>query len=218
MMNRFLAIIMGVLVVGAMIVGIIYRSTYTNITEEPDFMEKYFSVALYDFDMSPQLFERMGEELPNSPIIVRVKSDGTRDFEFKSIKQNVEVLEVYRGDELTVGDEIAVRMRGGFLVFENMSANVHFVNFMQDGDEYLLFLEGKFESPDPKEDNHYIFSDLIIPGIFNYEDKDHTIIETSQGDRYVPYKEVKDNEFFVSSEEVLDELMKLKHDLLKQYP
>lgn len=209
---------MGVLIVGAIIVGAIFRSTYTNITTESDFMENHFSVALYDFDMSPDLITFMREDLPISNIIIRVRAQGIREYEFESVKQLVEVLEVYHGDELSVGDEIYVRLKNAFLNFDWMTVNMGFVNFMRSDDEYLLFLERKFDSPDPKEENHYIFSELIIPGIFNYQDLDHTIIETSKGNRYVPYKDVKDNEFFVSSEEALAALLDLKHELLEAYP
>src|SRR5699024_1694420 len=218
MVNKIISALIGLAIVVAIIVGLIFRQTYTNITEEADFMEEYFSVALYDFDMSPNLVERMRTELPNSQLIVRVKPQGIIDYSFAIIKQYVEVLEVYQGNELEVGDQIGITLNAWGFYFDDMTANLNFVNFMQDDSEYLLFLEGKVDSPDPNETNTYTFSDLIIPGIFNYQDQDHTVIDVPVDDRYVPYKDVKDNEFFVSSEEALTALLELKHELLQAYP
>lgn len=58
---------------------------------------------------------------------------------------------------------------------------------------------------------------IILP-ILIYQDQNQTVISVPEDDRYVPYREVKDNEFFVGSEEALESLMNLKHELLIMYP
>lgn len=226
MVNKILSTIMVTAVIVAAIVGLIFRQTYTNITTEPNFMEEHFSVALYDLDLapdlinedsSPPLIEVMRTELPNSNLIVRVKSHGKSRHIFKNTTQYADVLEVYQGDEVEVGDEIGITYHGMFF-FDDMSANLNFVNFLQPNDEYLLFLDQRVDSHDPKDDSLYEFNSSVIPGIFNYEEKDHTIMDVPETNWNVPYSKVKDNEFFVSSEANLEALTELKHELLELYP
>ena len=218
MLNKILSAVMITAIIVAIIIGLFFRQTYTNITAEPNFMENHFSVALWDLDMSPSLIDTMRNDLPNSNLIIRAKSEGPMDYTFKNNKQHIEVVEVYQGDDVDVGDQIAITLEGWMFFFDDMTANLNFVNVMQPDHEYLIFLDQKIDSPDPKENNIYSLGQLIIPGIFNYEDQNHTIINVPEDYPYVPYREVKDNEFFISSEKALEALMELKHEFLQQYP
>ncbi|KPB06043.1 hypothetical protein [Bacillus sp. CHD6a] len=217
MLNKILSMIMILAFIGATITGYVMKDTYSNVTATSTVMDN-FTVALWDFDMSPTIIQTMKNDLPHSNLIIRVVSEGETSFSFKNNKQYVKVLEVYKGDEVRVGDEIAVTSLSWQLFFDDMSANLNFVNFMQPQNEYLIFLDRKLDSLDPNEDNIYLLPDLIIPPIFNYQDKSHKIINVPKENRYVPYEEVKENEFLVSSEEALNELTKLKHKLIQQYP
>lgn len=208
----------GALVI-AIIVGVIFRQTYTNVTAEPNVLDN-FSVALWDFDMvSPDFLQLIGENLSSSNLIIRAKSDGEMKYSFKNNKQYIEVIEVYKGDELNAGDQIAVTSHSWLFFFDEMRANVGFVNVMQPGHEYLIFLDQQLETLETEKDTIYLLQESIISPIFNYEDQgnDKIISIDDPYDRYVPYEEVKDNEFFVSSEEALEALMELKHELLEQY-
>lgn len=220
MMNKILSFIIVGAIVVAVVIGLIFRQTYSNVTTEEDFMEKYFSVALWDLDIVPSDYnELMKHHLPNSTSIIRAKITEEVSYTFKSSKQYVEVLDVFKGDELKVGDQIAITSLSWGLVFDNMSSNIGFVNIMQPGDEYLIFLEEEIETLAPEEYHLYSLTESIITPIFNYDDQSNTVIPLKDpNDRYVSYEEVKDNEFMVSSDEALDALMELKHDLLRQYP
>lgn len=217
MLNKILSIIMIIAFIGAIVTGYVMKGTYSNVTAASTVMDN-FTVALWDFDMSPNIIQTMKNDLPESNLIIRVVSEGETSFSFKNNKQYVKVVEVYKGNELSVGDEIAVTTLGWRFFFDDMSANLGFVNFMQPENEYLIFLDRKIDSLDPKEDNIYLIPDLIIPPIFNYQDKNHTIINVHKDDRNVPYEVVKENEFLVSSVEALNELTKLKHEFLQKYP
>lgn len=215
MFNKICSILVAAALFIAIIIGIIYRQSYTNITAQPNPLEN-FSVALWDVNIGPPDFiDLLRDELPESNFIIRVKSLGQIEYLFKAKKQLVEVLEVYKGDEIEVGDVIWVA--GGPLFFDGMTANMGFVNVMEPNQEYLIFLEEKLESMNKKEVVYGVPGFIISP-IFSYNDYDHEILSVSEGNRYVPYKEVKNNEFFVSSEEALQALMNLKHDLLQLYP
>lgn len=216
MYNKLCSILVVVALFITIIIGIIYRQSYTNITAQPNPLEN-FSVALWDVNIGPpNLMDILRDELPESQFIIRAKSLGQIDYVYKAKKQLVEVLEVYKGDELEVGDVIWV-VAGGPLFFEVMTANMGFVNVMEANQEYLIFLEEKIETMN-KNEVVYGVPGFIISPIFSYNDYDHEILSVSEDNRYVPYKEVKDNEFFVSSEEALQALMNLKHDLLQLYP
>ena len=217
MFNKISSIIVVVSLFIAITIGIIFRQTYTNITAQPNPLEN-FSVALFDTDMGPEnLMDIMRDELPDSNMIIRAKSFGEIDFRFKRNNQLIEVLEVYKGDELEVGDEIWVTASSWGLFFDDMTANLTFVNVMKPDQEYLIFLDEKVETMDDEEVVYSIPS-FIIPPIFSYSDHDNKILNVSENNRYVPYKEVKDNEFFVSSKEALEGILSLKDEMLELYP
>ncbi len=214
MLNKLLSTLMIIALIAAIAIGLFFRQSYTNVTAQSNFMENHFNVALWDLEIAPTLPQIMQEELPNSNIIIRAKSIGS-DYSFKSFKQNVEVLEIYRGEGLKKGEKIAITDHAWQLYFDDMTANLSFVNLMQPGEEYLLFLDRKLENP--YENNIYLLPELIIPPIFNYQDMDHVVVVPID-DLYVPYEKVKNNEFFVSSDEALQSLMEVKHILLQKYP
>lgn len=197
-------------------IGLFFRQTYTDVSANENMLEQ-FTVALWDLDLSPTLIDTMRQVLPDSPIIIRAKSDGRTHYTFKNFYQNVIVEEVYQGKDIAVGDQISIMDFSWYVVFDNMSINASFINLMQSNEEYLIFLEKKLDTIHP-DDQIYLTNDLIMPPIFNYEDKEHEILSVTDEDLYVPYSSVKYNEFFVSSEEALIELMVLKHELLAQYP
>lgn len=215
MLNKILSALIVIGVIVAISVGLFFRQSYTNITAHANFMEDHFKVALWDLEIAPTLPEAMVNELPNSPIIIRAKSIGG-EYTFKNILQHVEVQEVYQGEGLNKGEKITITNIGWGLFFDDMSANLNFINLMEPGEEYLIFLDGKLANP--YESNVYLLPDLIIPPVFNYEDKEHVILDVPEDNPYVPYAKVKNNEFFVNSEEALDALMEAKHALLEKYP
>lgn len=216
MRNKILLMMLVVPIIIAIVVGVFFRQTYTNVTAEDNVFEN-FNVALWDLDMSPNLIEAMREDLSNSNLIVRVKANGQVGYTFKNFKHYVEVLEVYQGSELEVGDNIEVNSLNWLFFFDDMSANLGFVNVMQQDQEYLVFLDGRLDTHDPEE-KLYTLTDSLVAPVFNYQDKDHTIISVPDDNRYVPYEEVSENEFFVRSEEALSALMEFKHELLQKYP
>lgn len=209
--------IMGVALIFAIVIGIVTGQAYTTVTAEPNVMD-HFSVAVWDLDTTPTLLETMQKELPNSNHIIRAKSAGEMGYTFKNNRQYVEVLEVFQGEGIEVGDKIAVTTTSWFFIFDEMWANTSFINIMQPENEYLIFLEEKLETVDRKESNIYLLPEWIIPPIFNYQDKENIVTPTPYDERYVPYDMVRDNEYFVRSEEALEALMEWKHGILAQYP
>jgi hypothetical protein len=63
-----------------------------------------------------------------------------------------------------------------------------------------------------------LYDEFYIAPVFCYEEHQNVIIPTSGDSTYVPYKEVMDNEFFVTSEETLQVMNALKNQMLSLYP
>ncbi len=216
MLNKILSLIIVLSVIIAIVIGLIFRPSYTNLTAESDVYSS-FSVALWDLEMSPDIVEAMSRELPNSNLILRVKSNGKMGYTFKNNKQYVEVLEIYQGNGLEIGDQIAISSMNWLFFFDDMTANMGFINIMQPENEYLVFLERKIKTLESNEEI-YLIPDFILAPIYNYEDQENKIIHVQEDNRYVPYNEVRNNEFHVSSESALNSLTDLKQKLIKEYP
>lgn len=217
-MSRRLKIVLILTILASVATGLYKKQSYTNITAETNFMD-YFTVAQLDTEMISDNFgEILRGELSNSNIIIRARATGNTTHHYRLNEQYVEILEIYRGDNhLGIGDVVGVISGGWLFFYDDMSANMGFVNFMEEDGEYLIFLEGKVDTLDPL-DNVYAVVDSIISPVFNYENKDNIIAETEGEMNYVPFSEVKQNEFFVNSNEVLEMLMSLKQDLLVKFP
>jgi hypothetical protein len=204
----------------AIIVGIMNKQTYTNITRQANVME-HFSVALMDSELVSSTVHHMETVLPNADIILKVKAEGEVEHMFNINKQLVSVQKIYKGKDIAIDDNIYIATYNWSFFFDDMTANMGFVNVLEKNNEYLVFIEKKVKALDVKDNNTYRLADTIISPIFNYEDKDNTFVEVSDdmGDdmSYVPYSKVSNNEFFVSSQDALDILEKLKYKLLDKY-
>lgn len=200
----------------AIIVGILSKQTYTNITQQDDVMD-YFSVALLNSELASGAKRRMEEELPNANIILKVKAEGEIEHMFKRNKQLVSVTEVYKGENIKKGDKVFIVASNWQFFFDDMTANMGFINLLEKDSEYLVFIDDKVKALDTNDNNTYHLIDTIIAPVFNYKDKENTIIEVSDDNYYVPYSKVSKNEFFVSSKDALDKIENLKYKLLAKY-
>lgn len=216
-MKQFVIIVTVILCLGCGIIGWSQRGSYTNITNEDNFMEQ-FSVAILPDDLASDLTDIWREELPKANIILRVKALGEIDYLFNINVQRVEVLEVYKGEEVHVGNKIGVTSTSWRFFFDDMTANLNFVNFMEKENEYLIFLDKKMDSLNPSDQVYRIWDEFLMFPIFNYENKEHVFIEPTGETLNVPYSEVSQNEFMVSSQERLEKLNALKEYLFERYP
>ena len=211
------------------VIGLIKRQTYTNITD-PEFIEENFMNDLHVFPLNLSLFpdemmDDMKGFLLESPYILRVKASGSTEFLFRVFQQPIEVLEVYRGSDIMIGDELTVFSSGWSLfIWDMLTMNAGFTNFMQEGDEYLIFLNGPVDN---LENNPNVFELIptIISPMFNFETREHYIPSGDLIPMYTdgigvawPFSDVSQNEFFVANQETLDSLIELKESLLELFP
>ena len=211
-----------VISVGISIWGISQRQTYTDFLNESNGLCN-FKVAEFPESLMENTLKEMNAVLPNAPFIIRATAMGKKDYFFKVNQQEVLVQQVYQGEEIQVGSKINIVAGKGFMfrdIADGRVAELTFVNEMEVGKEYLIFLEEKVDQLSKKnaEDAYYVMQTLIKP-IFGYEDKENTIIDvTGNYSTYVDYNLVKENEFFVTSQNALEMLMQTKHQLLDLYP
>ena len=106
------------------------------------------------------------------------------------------------------------------MVADEKIAELHFVNEMEEGKDYLIFLEKKIDPLDKREQQAiYRVVESVITPVFGYEERENKIVDVSKSiSTYIDYELVKDNEFFVTSQKTLDGFMELKKQLLAQFP
>lgn len=89
---------------------------------------------------------------------------------------------------------------------------------MKEGKEYLVFVTEKVRTDSETLPVYRLYSNSMITPVFCYEDMENVIIPVGEGPTYVPYSQVKDNEFFSADEEGLEAWNSLKQKMLAAYP
>lgn len=186
-------------------------------------------VAEFPEALVPTMAEQALKELPESPIIIRATAMAEKDYLFNLNLQKVSVQQVYRGEGIEPGDEVQIALNTKFtinaqtiegMVADEKIAELHFVNEMEEGKDYLIFLEKKIDPLDKREQQAiYRVVESVITLVFGYEERENKIVDVSESiSTYIDYELVKDNEFFVTSQKTLDGFMELKKQLLAQFP
>lgn len=139
---------------------------------------------------------------------------------FATSRQKVRVEEVYAGNGLQKGDEIYLTSSQWRIVVELQPSALEcsFVNIMKEGKEYLVFVTEKVRTDSETLPVYRLYSNSMITPVFCYEDMENVIIPVGEGPTYVPYSQVKDNEFFSADEEGLEAWNSLKQKMLAAYP
>lgn len=218
MKRRFLPCFTVCVILAAAIFGGIKRQSYTNVAKEENYLEQLLVAEI------PEKFaiancEKMSSDLPKSPIILRVSVTGDIEHLFLASRQKVCIQEVYAGSGLEIGQEI-------YLFAGSLSVHTKpyfiargFVNIMQVGKEYLVFISKKIEALNESMPVYKtIDEEFFITPIFCYENQSNVIAPTEGDTTYVPYTKVRNNEFFGETEGALDAWEKLKSEMLSAYP
>lgn len=205
--------------IAAMVFGIVKKQTYTNLTKQENYLSQ-MQVAELSEDSAESQCAILSQKLPDAAIILRVKVTGEIEHLFQVDRQKAVVQEVYAGNELKQGDEVYIFSRHWLLdLYEEPYLLARgFVNIMEVGSEYLVFAEEITEDWEAGIPAVKLYSDFLVAPVFCYEERQNMIIPISDGSTYVSYKDVKDNEFFVTSEKGLQAMNTLKSQMLSLYP
>ncbi|MDO5408944.1 MAG: hypothetical protein Q4F21_00640 [Lachnospiraceae bacterium] len=208
--------------------GISKRSTYTNLTRQSDALN-HALVAELPENLVQNATDIMFDSLPDTPIIVRVTAAGIYTPYYGGGQQKAIVQEVYQGKNIHVGQTIQIATFRWCCIVEDSPSNsssktlyaeMSFVNRMQKGNDYLVFLDKKIDAFQTS-DCIYMLADsnYLISPVFSYDEHQNISIPVADdGNTYVNYLSVKDNEFFACTKKALSAMIKLKHTMIKLYP
>ena len=228
MKAKWLLMPMAALTVAAAVYGGYIRTTLTDYTEEGNWEE--YQVALMPEAAGLDKVRVMREYLPESPYILRVEVLGDLELTNGIGQQKVKVAQVYAGDGLETGQEFYLydyAWNVGF--FERYkSLERGYVNVLEVGREYLVFLNGKIDtlvSPVPVyrcmegvrlSDDNWI--DFMSP-IFCYDQMENVpVVYTGDWETGVTYTQGRDNEFFGETEKLIEAWEQMKEEFLQMYP
>ena len=220
-MRRYLVwIAVGGMFFAALAFGIAKRQTYTDLTKQEDYLDRLMVAELPE-SIAVSTCEDMMKGLPDAPVILRVEVTGEIEQLFMASRQKAIVREIYAGDGIEKDEEVylfsdcwGMSLDGGFNSIER-----RFVNILDVGTEYLVFAGEVAEIPETDLKSVKLYDeDFLISSIFCYEERQNTILPTSGDTTYVPYKDVRENEFFVTTEKALQSVEELKSEMLRLYP
>jgi hypothetical protein len=219
MTRKLLLFLTAGIFLAAMALGIVKKQTYTDLTKQENYLSQ-IQVAELPESIAENECAVMCKSLPDSSIILRVKVIGDIEHMFQVDRQKAVIQEVYAGTGLKQGDEIYIFSENWQLVLDGNPDSIQrgFVNIMEVGTEYLVFAENICEDWGTDTLSVQLYDEFYIAPVFCYEEHQNVIIPTSGDSTYVPYKEVMDNEFFVTSEETLQVMNALKNQMLSLYP
>lgn len=221
---KYVFIITFVIIFISMGIGLYYKSLYLDFNKEENALDN-FAVALLDDEFLNLQLQHMEKNLDSSNIILAVRCEDTFHYRYSCVTQKVNVVSVFKGENLKKGDVFEIVRASTLLDLDNEAVfhgmypiNMGFVNEMVPGKTYLIFLDRKLETYN-KKDTIYMQSDsFIVAPIFCYEN----IINTPKTpeDEFITcisYKQVKDNEFFIMSEKSNEKIALIKNKLFSKY-
>lgn len=197
-----------IIVIGiAVAIGMSKKGTYTNALDNMDKLDVSLKSSL-----NKELAEELYQLIPyESQYVLKVKVLEEPTFDFQTVTHKVKVLEVFKGDDVKVGEEI-VLFNANYHYFEDRNhMNLYNVNLMKKGDEYLVFIRSK-EKTELQGEYFYIETYVVTP-YFNYKNKDNVIVEDSSTE----YGNVKNNEFIVNTQYELEIFMEFKKMMMEKY-
>lgn len=206
----------------AMAFGIVKKQTYTDLAGQENYLEQ-LQVAELPENFAENNCAAMSQSLPDSAIILRVEVIGEIEHLYNVDRQKVVIKEVYAGNELEKGKELYIFSEHWQLIFHEIYGDVNsiargFVNIMETGAEYLVFAEAVSEDMRTGDPVVKLRDDFVIAPMFSYDNHQNVVILVPDSSTYVPYKDVRDNEFFGTTEETLRIMEGLKSQMLSLYP
>ena len=133
--------------------GLICRQSFTDISQEDKPFDN-FEIGLLSENTALNIEEYAENSLEdNSRYILKVTPTDKVRFSFLCYTEPVEILEIYKGDDLQIGEEIEI-LRDSSHIFWDLNdtdgINMGFVNLMNESEEYLVFLDKKIEDKNTK--------------------------------------------------------------------
>lgn len=208
-MNKLFIFVISLMVVLPIGTGLICRQSFTDISREEKPFDN-FEIGLLSGDIALNIAEYAENSLENdSKYILKVTPTDKVKFSFLCYTEPVKILEIYKGDNLQIGEEIEI-LRNSSHIFWDLNdidgVNMGFVNLMNEDEEYLVFLDKKIEDKPV-----YKTVPCLMSAIFSYSDRDNVVLTDEN------FSSTGDNEFFASDEKSLEILENVKSVLIEKY-
>lgn len=198
--------------------GIFEKRTYTNIAEDKSYLDELY-VAQLPENICLEETENLSVNLPQVPVIIRVSVLEDVEHIGGTSRQLVKVEDVYKGTEPAVGQDIYLTCSRWSLSLysEPYSIERGFVNIMEVGEEYLVFIENQADGLGEKIPVYQVYVENAFTPIFSYQEHENNICETGGESTYVKYNQVCENEFFATTQKGMDALVGLKKEMIEKY-
>lgn len=189
--------------------GLMCRQSFTDISQEDKPFDN-FEIGLLSENTALNIEEYAENSLEdNSRYILKVTPTDKVRFSFLCYTEPVEILGIYKGDDLQIGEEIEI-LRNSSTIFWDLNdtdgINMGFVNLMNEGEEYLVFLDKKIEDKPV-----YKTVPCLMSAIFSYSNRDNAVLTDNK------FRNTGNNEFFTSDENALEILETQKNNLIRKY-
>ncbi|MCX4372153.1 MAG: hypothetical protein OSJ58_10050 [Dysosmobacter sp.] len=218
-MKKSLTILVFLIITGAAIFGAVMRQSYTNICAGENYMDT-LKVAEIPSELCVEDCYRLSDVLSTVPLIIRATPvDGIENL-FGVSRQKVIITEVYKGDMLSTGEEVFITSQHWQIIIRPSLHAIErgFVNILQPDKEYLLFLSSRVDQLPEEYPVYQLYDEALIAPVFCYDNFENRIAVPTDMTTYVSYYDVKDNEFFATSDVGLKAWDALKQEMIKRYP
>ena len=207
-----------------LIIGLYSKASYADFNEESNPMER-FTVGLLPEEMCERQIDLMRSTLDDSKYIVAARIAGDFRFLPSCTTQSIEIVKVFKGDSLSVGETIDIVFSQEIFWNEESATadtayiNMGFANKLAVGETYLLFLDSEIETLDGSRMFIKLDKYLLMP-VFSY---DHEKIGWAKSENEDPeiyecrYSTVSELDYFLSSEKSADELKALRKEIIEKY-
>lgn len=198
--------------------GIYEKRTYTDVTRDTSYLETVY-VAEIPENFALSCCEELEKILPEAPIVIKVSPVGELEHLARTSRQRVRVQAVLQGEGVWVDEEIYLTKTTWNLYpsYMGFAMDRGFVNLMEIGEEYLVFVGEQADGLGEKTPVYELFGETVIAPVFSYRTHENKIIGTDGVSTYVPYREVAGNEFFAVSQMAMDAFLSLKREMMKRY-
>lgn len=207
------------LLCGAMIFGIVKRETYIDVLKQENYLDQLLVAEIHEQFAEAQC-SNMLQNLPQVPIILRVEAVGEIEHLFHVSRQKIIIREVYAGEGLAAGEEYYLFARAWSVALNEQINSLErgFVNILKVGEEYLIFATEVLQDLNGDLSAIKLYDEYLISPVFCYEECENVISPLLGETLGVPYKDVKNNEFFAASEKGMKMLKEFKGKMLSLYP
>ena len=197
--------------------GVGKKKSYTDITHEEYYYDNVYVAELPEMLCKTEC-EKMFDELEKCSIILRVRPINEPEHLFKVDRQLVNIVASYKG-ELTSEETVYLYTpKWNVITFGDIkSLELSFVNILSEEHDYLVFCDNIMDQTQTDIPIVEICSRYLIVPAFCYDEIVNVVSDTIGDSTYVKYNDVRENEFFATSEAGMNEFLSLKHHLIEKY-